>query len=154
MKSTAMKNTVMKRKVMERLAAAALATVLLAPAASAQIRTGMTVAEFEAAATADLAAQGDRMGYALTPCALRPAFGSGQTYLSRAVSKDPAMTILLADVTDGKVTRHQEFALPDIEGWITHMVHRCEGSRLRIGTGTTQQVYAWRNGRFTKRGKR
>jgi hypothetical protein len=95
---------------------------------------GQTVDQWQNAVTASLAAQGDKMGYAVEKCALRPSFaGAQETYLARGFSKDATIgTIALIAVNDGKVTRWQEFELPGFEGWITRFNRDCKGSLLEL----------------------
>lgn len=131
----------------------AMFCLALAGGASAQPKTGQTPAEFEAAVTAELASHGDKMGYALDKCALKPGFGQGETYLSRAISQDEKLIVLLAAVEGGKVTRWQEFALPKFEGWITHHTTKCRGDTLELRAGKTLQRYRWTGKTFTRIGK-
>jgi hypothetical protein len=129
-------------------AAAVLATVCATFGASQaqEPAAGQTVAGWKDAVTALLAAQGDKMGYAVEKCALRPPFaGAQETYLARGFSKDATTgTIALIAVNDGKVTRWQEFELPGFEGWITRFNRDCKGSLLELRErSTVTHRYRW-----------
>jgi hypothetical protein len=126
-----------------------------ASGAAAEPKAGQTIAEFEDAIVAGLAAQGDKMGYSFQPCALKPAFtASGQTYVGRAFSQRSDTVIVLVAVEGERVARWEEFDLPDIQGWITHGVVRCKGSTLEVAHGRAIQRYRWSGREFTKSNER
>ena len=123
----------------------------LASAAEASPAVGQTVAEWQNAVTADLEARGDKMGFSVEPCALKPPFaGAPKTYLSRAFSQDDKMVLALVAVRDGKVTEWKEFELSGFEGWFTHALHACKGKFLEIRfDGRLSQRYHWNGQGFT-----
>ena len=110
--------------------------ISMGPAAAESPAPGQTVTEWQDAVTADLANRGDKMGFSVDRCALKPPFARGQdTYLARAFSGDMSTEITLVAVDRGKVTQWKEFALPGFEGWITHSTRDCKGSFLEIRFG-------------------
>jgi hypothetical protein len=122
---------------------------------SAEPKAGQTIVEFEEAVVASLAAQGDKMGYAFQSCALKPPFAaSGKTYVGRAFSQRDAMAIVLVAVEQERVTRWEEFNLPDLQGWLTHGAVRCKSSILEVAHGRAIQRYRWSGREFTKRKER
>jgi hypothetical protein len=103
------------------------------------------VAEWEKAVTAHLEARGDKMGFAVEPCALKlPFAGAPKTYLSRAFSEDGKMVLALVAVRNGKVTEWKEFELPGFEGWFTHAGRARKGKSLEIRyDDTLWHRYRW-----------
>ena len=112
---------------------------------------GQTVAEWQTAVTAHLEARGDKMGFSVEPCALKPPFvGAPKTYLSRAFSQNDKMVLALVAVRNGKVTEWKEFELPSFEGWFTRALHACKGKFLEIRfDGRLSQLYSWNGQSFT-----
>jgi hypothetical protein len=111
-----------------------LALACAGPAQAQEPAAGQSLAQWQEAVTTLLASQGDKMGYAVEKCVLRPSFaGAPETYLARGFSKDSTTaTIVLVAVKDGKVSEWKEFELPGFEGWITHFNRDCKGSRLEL----------------------
>ena len=106
------------------LAAALALSGGFASAAEEAPAAGQTVAEWQTAVTAHLEARGDKMGFSVEPCALKPPFvGAPKTYLSRAFSQNDKMVLALVAVRNGKVTEWKEFELPSFEGWFTRALH-------------------------------
>ena len=63
-------------------------------AAEAAPAAGQIVAEWQSAVTADLETRGDKMGFSVEPCALKPPFaGAPNTYLSRNVRSGTVGTV-------------------------------------------------------------
>lgn len=120
--------------------------------AAATPAIGQALSDFEAAIALSLANRGDRMGYALQPCALKPPFAaSGTTYLGRAFSERTDVLVVLVAVEAGRVSRWIEYDLPGFEGWFTHGVVRCRGSMLEVSHGRTVQRYRWTGQAFVRR---
>ncbi|WP_149314134.1 hypothetical protein [Methylobacterium sp. P1-11] len=114
-------------------------------------QAGQTVSDFQKSVRSSLAEQGDRMGFGLQLCPLRPSFyPNSETYLARAFSQRADTVITLIGVEQGRVTHWQEFDLPDLDGWITHYVTRCQGATLKIGQGRSAQFYKWNGTGFLK----
>lgn len=131
--------------------AAASWLACLGPAATAPT-IGQTLPEFEAAVSTSQGARGDRMGFALRPCALKPPFAaSGTTFLGRALSERADVLIVLVAVEAEHVTGWAEFDLPSFEGWFTHGIVRCRGSTLEVAHGRTVQRYRWTGRAFVRR---
>ena len=122
-----------------------------ASAAEEAPAAGQTVAEWQTAVTAHLEARGDKMGFSVEPCALKPPFvGAPKTYLSRAFSQNDKMVLALVAVRNGKVTEWKEFELPSFEGWFTRALHACKGKFLEIRfDGRLSQLYRWNGQSFT-----
>ena len=133
------------------LAAALALSGGFASAAEEAPAAGQTVAEWQTAVTAHLEARGDKMGFSVEPCALKPPFvGAPKTYLSRAFSQNDKMVLALVAVRDGKVTEWKEFELPSFEGWFTRALHACKGKFLEIRfDGRLSQLYRWNGQSFT-----
>ena len=133
------------------LAAALVLSGGFASAAEEAPAAGQTVAEWQTAVTAHLEARGDKMGFSVEPCALKPPFvGAPKTYLSRAFSQNDKMVLALVAVRNGKVTEWKEFELPSFEGWFTRALHACKGKFLEIRfDGRLSQLYRWNGQSFT-----
>lgn len=123
----------------------------LASAAEEAPAAGQTLAEWQKAVTAHLEAHGDKMGFAVEPCALKPPFaGAPKTYLSRAFSQDGKEVLALLAVRNGKVTEWKELELPGFEEWFTHVLSTCNGKFLEIRIdGRLSHRYRWNGQSFT-----
>ena len=133
---------------------AALAVVAqwgLAWAAAAQPTAGQSLADFRAAVQASLTARGDRMGFALEPCALQPPFAaSRETHVGRAFSQREDTAIVQVAAERGSVVSWKEFDLPGLEGWITHGAIRCRGRVLEVVHRRTVQRFGWTGRAFRR----
>ena len=134
-----------------RFAALAFICCLASAPVAAEPAAGQSLAAFEAAVVERFAARGDRMGFALEECRLEPPFaGQGATWLGRAFSARTDTDVILVAVENGRVVRWQEFALPELEGWLTHHLAACDGALLELSQDGHTQRYRWDGSGFTR----
>ena len=145
-----MRRLVLALFICSALTSAAFAEKPVAPAA------GQTIEEFEKANTAEITATpGNKMGYAVQKCPLKPQpfAGAGELYFGfgpRADHGDETIVDLIG-VRDGRVTEWKQFVLPDFQGWLTHYVWECKAKSFQVlHDSKVEQRFRWTGSSFEK----